>query len=362
MDSQPLDPSLEQQARALCAKITVAHDLDPEIQEELYSHIEDKLLGYLGGDIPLSGDDALLLVREHFGDPGAIKTLLQEVHATEAGLSQGRRLAAAAIATLGCVIVARLLLTTVSMGIQYLYLKAPAALDALNMGSTPLADTGTPALNPAYFVALILTSAAIMCLAPWAVFRRWQKRLRAGERPWFYRWGGWRLAGAAMGLLLLNQAIPFFALGGAAVGSKWAMPLAMLSAGALCLGQCVAWIGWCDAPPRTKRNAVNAAGAWLLGLSLISVLPRVSLVFTATPGGASGGPVGHALLHGRFLDTAGQITVWWSGASPYNLYSGAATFVFAGFLGAGAVALYGLAKVLRRRMQREHAGDRPGLT
>ena len=46
----PLNNDTQQKARELARKITVAHDLDPEIQEELYGHIEDKLLAFKSGE------------------------------------------------------------------------------------------------------------------------------------------------------------------------------------------------------------------------------------------------------------------------------------------------------------------------
>ena len=77
----PLNDDTQQKARELARQITVAHDLDPEIQEELYGHIEDKLLAYKSGEERISDEDAFILVREHFGDAKVIRGLLQEVHA-----------------------------------------------------------------------------------------------------------------------------------------------------------------------------------------------------------------------------------------------------------------------------------------
>jgi len=94
-----LNPETQEQMRALCKKISVAHDLDAEIQDELYGHMEDKLLAYLNGEEPVTEEDAFILVREHFGDPAVLKGLLQDVHAYEVHVSLARRLAAAAIVT-----------------------------------------------------------------------------------------------------------------------------------------------------------------------------------------------------------------------------------------------------------------------
>ena len=94
-----LKPDTREAMQALCRKISVAHNLDAEIQEELYGHMEDKLLAYLDGEEAVSEQDAFILVREHFGDPSTLKGLLQDVHAYEAHVSLARRLAAAAIVT-----------------------------------------------------------------------------------------------------------------------------------------------------------------------------------------------------------------------------------------------------------------------
>ncbi len=71
----PLNNDTQQRARELARTITVAHDLDPEIQEELYGHIEDKLLAYKNGEERITDEDAFILVREHFGNAKELKTM-----------------------------------------------------------------------------------------------------------------------------------------------------------------------------------------------------------------------------------------------------------------------------------------------
>lgn len=96
-------------ARELARQVTVAHDLDPEIQEELYGHIEDKMLAYKSGEEPVSDEDAFILVREHLGDAKVIRGLLQEVHAGAVQVDLGRKLMAIVIATLGVRVAGNLL-------------------------------------------------------------------------------------------------------------------------------------------------------------------------------------------------------------------------------------------------------------
>ena len=64
-----ISPETEDKISALCKKISVAHNLDEEIQKELRCHREDRLTGYLSGNEQLSEDDAFILVEKHFGDP-----------------------------------------------------------------------------------------------------------------------------------------------------------------------------------------------------------------------------------------------------------------------------------------------------
>ena len=82
-----ISPETTERIRALCRRISVAHDLDDEIQRELFSHMEDKLHGYLSGGEKVTEEDALILVREHFGKPEVVRGLFREVHAPETHLS-----------------------------------------------------------------------------------------------------------------------------------------------------------------------------------------------------------------------------------------------------------------------------------
>lgn len=57
-----------QRIRALCHELSVRYRLDEQTRDELCGHLEDKLMGYLSGDVRITEEDALLLVRSHFGD------------------------------------------------------------------------------------------------------------------------------------------------------------------------------------------------------------------------------------------------------------------------------------------------------
>jgi hypothetical protein len=88
---EKIGPETEERIRELCRKISVAHNLDEEIQRELFSHMEDKLLAYLSGEEKITEEDAFVLVREHFGDPEEVKAMLEEVHYTEMKMALFRK-------------------------------------------------------------------------------------------------------------------------------------------------------------------------------------------------------------------------------------------------------------------------------
>ena len=86
-------PETAERLRALCGKITEACELGDDIREELYGHLEDKLLAYLSGEEKLTEEDALVLVREHFGNADNLKRLLRKVHAPKRCIAYAGRFA-----------------------------------------------------------------------------------------------------------------------------------------------------------------------------------------------------------------------------------------------------------------------------
>ena len=361
MNSHVLDPAIEAKARELCARITVAHDLDPEIQEELYGHIEDKIIGYLKGEVPVSGEDALLLVREHFGSPEVIKALLQEAHANEAMLSQGRRLAAAAIVTLGCLFVAKIALSLLSLGFRFYQLAYAVPEASVEAGAPSHAAAPSLPSGSLLYALTFLAIIAGMTMSPWGIFVHWRRRLREGCRPWYYRWSAIRLSAATLGLVLLNSLTPFFAPGGFAIESNVVLALNICLVYALYVCQCLSWIWWCDAPPRTKRNTLNAAYAWVLCLALVSMLPPVAINIAASPGSAEQ-IVGYTLLAGHFLDTKQYWTLSWNVSTQTALVQGPVAFLSMGLAGAIAAFSYGFAKLIRKQRETEFPGERLGMT
>ena len=95
-----ISPEMEERMRALCDDIASAEDLNSDLHDELYTHIEEKVLGYLSGEEMLSEADAYLLAKEHFGDRAKVRTQLEEVHPAGVKFKLYRRLSIAMILTI----------------------------------------------------------------------------------------------------------------------------------------------------------------------------------------------------------------------------------------------------------------------
>ena len=261
-----IGPDTNEKMRALCKKISVAHDLDAEIQEELYSHIEDKLLAYLNGEETLTEEDAFILVREHFGDPSALKGLLQDVHPFEAQATLARRLAAAMIVTSG-----------VTVASTY------AAVAAYEIEIWQLHN-----LN--YDLVPVLTAAGC-AVFPWLLLLHWQRRLDTGHRPWFLTWHPAYLVCAiavlsvvsppvVSGMRLYSTVETFFPL------NIWPLILAVMVASPVL--NCMAWLWWCDRPPRKAGALASVASVWIVWAwfspSVGNAIQTVFVPNTAQPG------------------------------------------------------------------------------
>jgi hypothetical protein len=207
----------------------------------------------MNGEIPLTEQDAFILVREHFGDPAMIKEHIQEVHADEAAMSVGRRLVAAFAACTASNFICTVL--------------------QLCTGAVPafLGDLRVP-LQVGLFTVIELV------LIPWVMYRilrAWQTRMDRGERVWFQTMSTGRISavfGAAA--VLTAFTLPF---------AEWVQSTvpnlfndetgAFGTLGALTsiLVMGAVWIWFCDQPPRTRRAVSLAVSTWALLLSLCMI-------------------------------------------------------------------------------------------
>lgn len=250
--SARLTPEAEEQLRALARKIGVSNELDSELQEELYGHLEDKALAYLSGEEAVSVDDAILLTREHFGDPRALKSWLSSVHRHEAAICTGRRLAAMAIVMLAAQIAATLVDAIV---------KTVVLLNANS--SWMVADVFL-------FCPATVNLAALAC-ALWAA-SKWRRCEIRGGTVWYDRWTGYEIGIAIPLLLATRWAIPFVTPHYSLID---ALGLLSFPWYVVMFGRVIEyylwptlWLWWADLPPHRWRACLNGLGVCLfLGLA-----------------------------------------------------------------------------------------------
>lgn len=240
------------QIDALCKQIAVAHDLNPEIQGELAGHMEDKLLGYLNGQEPLTEDDAFILVREHFGDPAEIKAQLQNVHSVAANFSLVRRLCAVSAVHMALLNATGLAYVVIWISAAWIYYSnPPSRLEA----------------NLIPFLMFIVFAAATY--AYWWILKNWQRRIRNGELLWFQRWNGLQIAVALFALASLQLVIPVLsnandsiAIGPFGTSLVIQLPGALAAYGCLIVQACL-WFWWSDTTPRHPRTLTITGLVWL---------------------------------------------------------------------------------------------------
>jgi hypothetical protein len=246
-------PETQARLSKLCKQISVAHDLDPEIQKELYGHMEDKLLAYLNGKEPLTDDDALILVREHFGDPAVVKDLFRRVHSWESHVTVARRLAAVFILEFA-------LLAPVHM-----FHMAASGLGMLWLGS------GRESELLFFSPRVILPWMALYGLAivvTWLILRGWQQAIERHESPWFLEWTPARLIGLLALLYFVQQFAVTVQPSAERLQSLFPEPFRMtwtlqVAQYAMSAAGCALVLWWCDRSPRRPRAVLYALLAWL---------------------------------------------------------------------------------------------------
>ncbi len=223
-----LNNDIQQQARELARKITVAHDLDPEIQDELYAHIEDKLLAYKSGEEQISDEDAFILVREHFGDAKVIRGLMQEVHREGIRISMLRRVLALVVATSVFYIVLNIFSGMAQIGV--------ALID--NDGDGPSRLLYQALIKQAFFPV----AGTLLFL----LLYRWKSMCDPAKLPWFGKWPLATLFGLAVVSTTLHWALPTITLfpSATSVGSDYEISLVQALGTLPLFAICTAWLWW----------------------------------------------------------------------------------------------------------------------
>jgi len=292
---EKISPETEERIRELCRKISVAHNLDEEIQRELFSHMEDKLLGYLSGEEKLTEEDAFVLVREHFGDPEVISAMLMKVHRAEAVTSLVRRIAAVLVLTLAAGLAGYCLQLIFRIG------------SLVAFGSAGMFRHWKESVG-------ILCEAALFTV----VLVHWRKRTDREEKPWFQTAGPLAFVLIIAALLCLDTLIPFLVCldpahllnippdilselhrgirgpsigGGHHTNPYWLVQLILRPVDQASYSskfysflelvylvfQCALWLWWCDTPPRSRHVLFITTGAWAFYSLLITSFQPIPL-------------------------------------------------------------------------------------
>ncbi|MBL7648104.1 MAG: hypothetical protein JNK74_18120 [Candidatus Hydrogenedentes bacterium] len=272
----PLNDDTQQKARELARKITVAHDLDPEIQEELYGHIEDKLLAYKSGEELVSDEDAFILVREHFGDAKVIRGLLRGVHAGAFQASLMRKVLA---------------LTLVACSVRVGFSLARE----LSIAAAGLYESGAGVLFCILSSLLIFEITALGTLA--FVLRRWKQAERSERELWFVRWSlprmtSWLIVAVAMSWLIpaVSISVSIDELGFEPSRTS----LGLMASTMICTQMlwCAIWFWWADSGSRTLTKNVVIGLSWAAYSLLGSMYPAKVLLHLG-----EGGPLDETIAH-----------------------------------------------------------------
>lgn len=249
------------QIRALARQISVANHLDPEIQAELESHMEDQASGYVSGERRLTEADALLLTRAHFGKAEVIKSLLQQVHVRDYRFTLARRLAVVFCASVAAPVFMHF--------VSYLYF-----WPTLNMD---------PSFR--YFVKNILSVLGSLLLL-FCLLLYLRRRIRHKRPVWFQT-----LSPRSLALLLIVTLVAFMASPYLIAitdyyfyrssgllhwhDAPWVEPT-LLAVRLICsVLTCLLWLRWTDTRPRSRNSLLYTALAWLafkLSVTLIGLV------------------------------------------------------------------------------------------
>ena len=287
----PMQSEIEEQLRVLCRKIAVARGLDDELQEELFTHMEDKWSAYMRGEEKVSEQDALILVREHFGEPRAVQSMLSEVHRDIAAVSLTRAVIAVLTAFFVASIFGGLLqlafgvLETVTLARGYAG-QIDVAVHGFFMTSLPLMST--------------LAVAAFM-------LRRWKRELVQRESVWFVRLPVRSILRRFLLVWVVYQALPRVGVAASidsAVQLLGPVPASFIlyaetAADFLCVvAMCLLLFAWLRGIASKGHVLAAASVAWLvfvLGLTMVGSLPGLSYVISS---GDIGAPFPLTLISG----------------------------------------------------------------
>lgn len=248
--SVKISPETHDKISALCKKISVAHNLDEEIQKELHCHIEDRLTGYLSGDEQITEDDAFILVERHFGDPATVKALYQNVEVMATHASFARRIGAVLVSSIVIIYSASYVLQII------LSLLFTWSLRGNTFPEGIMILSGIPEIIPNIFSLMLFA----------AILIHWRKNMECSRKPWFLKIKPLKFIGiifcslCGMYLIIITtlrfQATSF---------NQLTLTFGRLTV----ITHCLIWIWWCDSEPRRFLSILYGFISWIAAQILI---------------------------------------------------------------------------------------------
>jgi hypothetical protein len=267
-NTNPLSEKTAAEIESLSRKISVAQELDGEIQAELRGHIEDKVRGYASGKIKVSEADAMLLAKAHFGNAAVIKGMFQGVHTKAHAVSLVRRLVAVFVMTVW--------VWTIMTNVDTLWDGWFAFYGAKEVKSNHIPISRLP--DVAVKFVLILASITIL----WRVLAYGRARANRGHRLWFENWSPMTLGLILAGSVLYSMDLSHLCIEQFRVFIEnidpqaifqpsliWTILVRWIFPSLFFIAIGLLWIWSCDHTPRRWQTIVAGGIAWLIAYQVL---------------------------------------------------------------------------------------------
>ncbi len=297
----PISTDIEKKIHHLCDEIASAEDLSEELHTELYTHIEDKVLGYLSGEELLSDEDAFLLAEAHFGDRALVRFQLEDVHPVKGATGFMRRLAVP-------IMVYLCLITLYSSVFSLLAFAEGEAISAVT-----------------FHEVIIFFASVSFIFVQFKVLGSWKRRELAGEDLWYQTWSVRKLYAAivilcvVLSLLSTVRILVWLAISDPE--QELVFQLSSLYTNVILyapsMATLIAWYMWFDVKPRARGTIV------FVGLAFVVMQGIFSIVSSPVWMLPSSYKTGFVLMEGQFysviFNIGTSIGIFYSAISFYVL-------------------------------------------
>ena len=248
-----ITPETQQHIRALCDDIATAESLTEDLHDELYTHIEEKILGYLSGEETLSEADAFLLAREHFGDRATMRHQPKGYNPIKSVVNLNRYLISK---------------NFIIPAIVFMALAIPSRLMYLAGNMLPVPNL--PIRLRIIILACYALGTIVFLLIQFALLQSWKRKELEGRSTWYQKWTTGKLFALFLATLILHKCVWLASGILMASHSQW-FPIANTSSPnffyvrlimiVLFVGTTLTWLKW---------NGVSSKNTWASFTAVLS--------------------------------------------------------------------------------------------